>query len=81
MYIRLWDQMRMGKGRRMHVCMCISNMRGHFRMATEIWGMYMMMSPMSGNAPLWGPSLNNPLTLQPVKLAVEVHYKLLQPAT
>ena len=48
MYIRLLVHMHMGMGRCMHVSMYISNMSSHFRMATEIWSMYMMISPMNG---------------------------------
>ena len=36
MYIRLWDHMLMGMGRRMHLGMYISNLTSPFRMATEI---------------------------------------------
>ena len=61
----------------MHVSMYISNMTSHFRMATEIWSMYVMMGPMSGNVTLFGPFLNALLTLQPLKLVLELHYELL----
>ena len=77
MYIRLWDYMHMGMGRRMHVSMYISNMTSHFRMATELWSIYMMMGPMSGKVTLSGPFVGTLLTLQPLKLALEVLYEVL----
>ena len=77
MYIRLWDHMHMGMGRRMHVSMYISNLTSHFRMATEIWSMYRMMGPMNGKGTVPGPLFNTLLTLQPLKLALELHYELI----
>ena len=77
MYIRLWDYMHMGMARCMHVSMYISNMTSHFRMATEIWGMYMMMGPMNGKGTLSEPFFNTRLTLQPLGLALEFHYELI----
>ena len=78
MYIRLWDHMHMGMGRRMHVSRYISNVTSHFKIATELWSMYMMMAPMSGKITLSGPFFNSLLTLQPLKLVLEVHYELIR---
>ena len=69
--------MQMGIGRRMHVSMYISNMKSHFRMATKLWSMYMMMGPMSDKVTLSGPFSSTLLTLQPLKLALELHYELI----
>ena len=77
MYIRLWGHMHMGMGRGMHVSMHISNTASHFRMATEIWSMYRMTGPMNGKVTLSGPFFNTLLTLQPLKLALELHYELI----
>ena len=77
MYIRLWDHMHMGMGRRMHVSMYISNLTSHYRMATEIWSMYRMMGPTNGKGTLWGSFFNTLLTLQPLKLALEHLYELI----
>ena len=76
MYIRLWDHMHMGMGRRMHVSMYISNLTSHFRMATEIWSMYRMMGPMNGKGTVSEPFFNTLLTLQPLKLALELLFEL-----
>ena len=77
MYIPLSDHMHMGMGRRMHVSMYISNLTGHFRMATEIWSMYRMMGPVNGKGTVSGPFFNILLTLQPLKLALELLYELI----
>ena len=77
MYIRLWDHMHMGMGRRMHVSMYISNLTSHFRMATEIWSMYGMMGPLNGKGTVSGAFFNTLLTLQPLKLALELLYELI----
>ena len=77
MYIRLCDHMHMGMGRRMHVSMYISNLTSHFRLATEIWSMYRMMGHMNGKRTVSGPSFNTLLTLQPLKLALELLYELI----
>ena len=77
MYIRLWDHMHMGMGRRMHVSMYISNLTSHFRMATEIWSMYGMMGPLNGKGTVSGHFFNTLLTLQPLKLALELLYELI----
>ena len=76
-YIRLWDHMHMGMGRRMHVSMYISNLTSHFRMATGIWSMYRMMGLMNGKGTVSGPFFNTLLTLQPHKLAPELLYELI----
>ena len=79
--MRSWDHMHMGMGRHMHVSMFISNMTSHFRMATEIWSMYMMMGTMSGKVTLSGPCVKPAgpcnVTLQPLKLTLELHYELI----
>ena len=69
--------MHMGMGRRMHVSMYISSLTSHFRMATEIWGMYRMMGPMNGKGTVSGPFFNTLLALQPLKLALELLYGLI----
>ena len=77
MYIRLWDHMHMGMGRRMHVSMYISSMTSHFRMASAIWSMYMMKGTMNCKVTLSAPFYNTLLTLQPLKLAFELIYELI----
>ena len=77
MYIRLWNHMHIGMGRRMHLSMYISIWTKHFRMATEVWSMYMMMGPMSGKVTLSGPFIGSLPTLQLLKLALEDHYRLM----
>ena len=77
MYIRLWVHMHMGMGRRMHVSMYISNLTSHFRMATEVWSMYGMMGPLNRKGTVSGPFFNTLLTLQPLKLALELLYELI----
>ena len=52
MYVRLWNHMHMGMGRHMLVSMYINNTTSHFRTATEISSMYMMMGPMNGKVTL-----------------------------
>ena len=74
MYIQLWNHMHMRMGRCMHVIMYISNLTSHFRMATEIGSMYRMMGPMNGKDTISGPLFNTLLTLQPLKLALELLY-------
>ena len=76
MYIRLWDHMHMEMGRCMHVSMYISSLTSHFRMATEIWSIYRMMGPMNGKGTVSGPFSNTLLTLQPLKLALELLHEL-----
>ena len=61
----------------MHMSMSISSMASHFRIAAELWTMYMMMGPMSGKVTLSGPLFGTLLTLQPPKPVFEVHYKLM----
>ena len=39
--------------------------------------MYMMMGPMNGKGTLSGSFFNTLLTLQPLKLALELHYELI----
>ena len=77
MYIRLWDHVHMGMGRRMYVGMYISNLTSHFRGATEIWSMYRMMGPMNGKITVSGPFFNTLPPLQPLKLALDLFYELL----
>ena len=67
----------MGMGRRMHVSMYISNLTSHFRMATEIWSMHRMMGAINGKGSVSGPFFNTLLTLQPLKLALELFYELI----
>ena len=76
-YIGLWDHMHIGMGRRMHVSKYVSNMTSHFRMATELCSVYMTMGPMNDKVTLPGPFFNTLLTLQPLKLAPELHYELI----
>ena len=76
MYIRLWDHMHMRTGRRIHVSMYISKMTNHFRKATELWSMYVLMGSMSGRVTLSGPFVGTLPSLQPLKLSFEVQYKL-----
>ena len=61
----------------MHVSMYISNMTSQFRMATESWSMHRMMGPMNGKVTLSGLVSNTLLTLQTLKLALELHYELI----
>ena len=76
MYIRLWDHVHMGMGRRMHVTVYIGNLTSHFRMATQIWSMYRMMGPMNGKGTIPRPFFNTLVTLQPLKLGPALLYEL-----
>ena len=78
MYIQLWHHMHMGMGRCMHVCMYITNMTSHFRMATQLSSIHVMVDPMSGKATLSGPFISPLLTLQPLKLALKVLYEVVR---
>ena len=62
----------------MHLGMYISRMTSHFRMATDIRSIFMMMGHMNGNVTLSRPFFNTLLTLQPLKLALELHYELIR---
>ena len=48
-----------------------------FRNATEIWSMYRIMGPMNGKGTVSGPISHPVLTLQPLKLALELLYELI----
>ena len=72
MYIRLLLHIQMGMGRRMYVNMSIRNIASYFRIATELWSMYIMMGPMSDKVMLSGRFIGTLLTLQPLRLALEV---------
>ena len=52
--------------------MYLSNSTSLFRMATEIWSMYRIMGPMNGKGTVSGPFSNTLLTLQTLKLALEL---------